>query len=82
VTTVFEQVQSIASDVFGLPLDQIIADSSPENVEAWDSIQHLTFILALEETFQIQLSPEEIEQARTVGEAARLVEAKTQAQPR
>ncbi|MGA8764510.1 MAG: acyl carrier protein [Candidatus Sulfotelmatobacter sp.] len=78
MTTTFEQVRSIASDIFGLSPQQITADSSPENVEAWDSTQHLTFILALEEAFHIQLSPEEIEQARSVGEAARLVEAKTQ----
>lgn len=82
MSTVFEQVRSIASDVFGVPPDQIHADSSPENVDAWDSIQHLTFILALEETFHIQLSPEEIEKARNVGETARMVEGKTQAQPR
>jgi acyl carrier protein len=82
LTTVFEQVRSIASDVFGLPPNRITADSSPENIEAWDSTQHLTFILALEETFHIQLSPEEIEQARTVGDAAELVEAKAQSQPR
>jgi acyl carrier protein len=82
VTTVFEQIRRVASDVFGVPPEQISADSSPENVDAWDSIQHLTFILALEEKFHIQLSPEEIEKARTVGETARMVEAKTQAQAR
>lgn len=82
MTTVFEQVRSIASDVFGLPLDTITHDSSPESVESWDSTQHLTFILALEETFGVQLSPEEIEQARSIGEAARLVESKSHSHPR
>jgi len=82
LNTLFEQVRSIASDVFGLPANQLTADSSPRNVEAWDSTQHLTFILALEEAFQIRLSPEEIEQAQTLGEAARLVENKTLSQPR
>ncbi|MGA7906774.1 MAG: acyl carrier protein [Candidatus Sulfotelmatobacter sp.] len=82
MTTLFELVRGIASDVFGLPANQITADSSPEDVEAWDSTQHLTFILALEEAFKVQLSPEEIDQARTVGDAARLVENKTLSQPR
>lgn len=76
MSAVLDQVRSIASDVFGLPPERITADSSPESIESWDSTQHLTFVLALEEQFQIQLSPEEIEQARTVREAARLVEAK------
>jgi acyl carrier protein len=78
VSALFERVRSIASDVFGLPASQITADSSPESIEAWDSTQHLTFVLALEEAFGIQLSPEEIEQAQTMGVAARLVEAKMQ----
>jgi acyl carrier protein len=47
-------------------------------IEAWDSTQHLNFVLALEEKFGLQLSPEEMEQMRNVGEAARLVETKLQ----
>lgn len=76
--TLAEQVRGIASDVFGMSKEKITADSSPETVEAWDSTQHLTFVLALEEAFGIQLSPEEIEQIHTVGDAARLVESRTQ----
>lgn len=78
-STIFEQVRGVASDLFGLPVNRITADSSPETIEAWDSTQHLNFVLALEEKFGLQLSPEEMEQMRNVGEAARLVESKAQA---
>jgi acyl carrier protein len=80
--TIFDQVRGIASDLFGVPLDRIKAESSPETIEAWDSTQHLNFVLALEEKFGLQLSPEEMEQMRNVGEAARLVESKPQEIPR
>jgi acyl carrier protein len=79
---VFEQVRGIASDLLGIPADQINAASSPENIEAWDSVQHLNLVLALEEKFGLQLSPEEMEQIRNVGDAARLVESKAQESPR
>jgi acyl carrier protein len=70
----FEQVRSIASDVFGLPTNKITAESSPETIESWDSMQHLNLVLAIEEKFGVQLAPEEIEQMKTVGAVAALVE--------
>lgn len=75
--TVFERVRNIASDLFGIPREKITSDSSPENVEQWDSTQHLNFVLALEEAFQIQLSPEETERMRTIGQAVEVLEEKT-----
>jgi acyl carrier protein len=80
--TILDQVRGVASDLFGVPVHRIVAESSPEMIEAWDSTQHLNFVLALEEKFGLQLSPEEVEQMRNVGEAARLVESKLQKAPR
>jgi len=79
--TIFEQVRAIASDLFGIPADRVKAESSPETLEAWDSTQHLNFVLALEEKFGLQLSPEEMEQMHSVGEAASLIENKLQKAP-
>jgi acyl carrier protein len=80
--TILDQVRGLASDLFGVPVHRIVAESSPEMIEAWDSTQHLNFVLALEEKFGFELSPEEVEQMRTVGEAARLVESRLQKAPR
>ena len=70
----FEQVRSIASDVFGIPVAKITADSSPDSIENWDSMQHLNLVLAVEETFGVQLEPEAIEQMKTIGAVAALVD--------
>lgn len=75
---ILDQVRGIASDLFAIPADRVKAESSPENIEAWDSTQHLNFVLALEEKFGLQLSPEEMEQMRSVGEAAKLIASKLQ----
>ena len=78
----FEQVQAIASDIFGVPAGRITADSSPETIENWDSMQHLNLVLAIEEKFGVQLDPEDIEQMRTIGAAATLVEKRLQSRAR
>jgi acyl carrier protein len=78
---VFEQVRTIASDIFSVPLARIQTDSTPETIESWDSIQHLNLVLTLEEKFDVQLSPEEIEQMRDIGRITKLIEAKLQVTP-
>jgi len=79
---VFDQIRMMASDLFDVPVDRITASSSPETVENWDSVQHLNLVLALEEKFGLQLSPEEIEQMKSIGDTAKLVDSKLQATPR
>lgn len=65
-----------------MPTEEITAESSPETINAWDSTQHLSFVLALEEQFHIQLSPEEIEQMTSVGAITRLLQSKLQTSPK
>lgn len=77
-----EQVRSIASDIFGVPPGTITAASSPETIETWDSMQHLNLVLAVEEKFGLQLSPEEIEEMKSVGAVAAVVEKKLQSTAR
>ena len=70
----FEQVRNIASDIFGIPATRITAESSPETIENWDSMQHLNLVLAVEEKFGVQLDPEDIEKMKNIGAVAALVE--------
>jgi acyl carrier protein len=77
----FDQVRNVASDIFGVPADKITAESSPETIESWDSMQHLNLVLAIEEKFGVQLEPEDIEQMKNIGAVAALVE-KLQSAPR
>ena len=53
------RVQAVIADVFGLDPDEVGPETSIETVEAWDSLQHLTVVLALEEEFDIQLDDEQ-----------------------
>ena len=67
---------NIFSDVFQVPREQVKADSSPDTIANWDSLQHLNLVLALEQEFNVQFTPEEIEQLLSVELVAALLEEK------
>lgn len=55
-----ERVFKIISQVMDIPFEEVNERSSPENLEKWDSLQHMNLILALEEEFKIRFTDEEI----------------------
>jgi acyl carrier protein len=61
-----ERTRAIVADIFEVPVERILPESSPDTIETWDSIHHLNLVLALEQEFGIQFSPEEIEQLLSV----------------
>jgi len=72
----FERIRGIASDLFGVPAAELSEASSPASVESWDSVQHLSLVLELEQSFGIHLEPEDMEAMKTLGAVVSLVDAK------
>ena len=54
------RVKSVISAVFEIPADKIGEESSPDNIESWDSLKHMNIVVALEEEFNIQFTDDEI----------------------
>ena len=71
-----EKLKEIMADIFSIPEDEIADESSPETIEAWDSVQHLNLILAMEEEFNINLSADEVTEMTSVGVIKKLLEGK------
>lgn len=61
-----DSVEQIIATILRTPASQINADSSMQNLEKWDSIQHLNIILAIEESFCIIFTAEQIPIATSV----------------
>ena len=80
-SAIFEEVRTIASDLFAVSTHKITLDSSPQTIESWDSIQHLNLVLALEEKFGLQLSPEEIQEMNSIAQVINLISAKLASTP-
>lgn len=51
----------VMSIVFDVPLDAINENTSPDNLEKWDSLSQLQLIIAIEDTFSIKLEDKDIE---------------------
>lgn len=62
-----EKVFHVVSQVFGVQIDELSEDSSPETIQAWDSLKHMNLVLALEEEFGVRFSDEKIMQMLSVG---------------
>jgi acyl carrier protein len=73
---VLSRIVAIAADVFQVPESSLGSSSSPDTIETWDSLHHLSFVVALEQEFGIQISPEEIEQLLSIELTAALMEEK------
>jgi acyl carrier protein len=71
-----DRVRGIAADILQVPLAEVGPDSSPESIATWDSVHHLNLVLALEQEFNLQFEPEEIDQIGNVGQIVSLVSRK------
>jgi acyl carrier protein len=49
----------VMAAVLRVPAESIGPDSSMDTVPGWDSLRHLTLVLALEEEFGVQIPDEE-----------------------
>jgi len=71
-----DRVRGIVADILQVPLAEVGPDSSPESIATWDSVHHLNLVLALEQEFNLQFEPEEIDQIGNVGQIVTLVSKK------
>ena len=75
-TQVLDRVREIAADVLQVDRGALRAESSPQSVESWDSVQHLNLVLALEEQFGMQFEPDEMDGMKSIGAIAEMLSAK------
>jgi acyl carrier protein len=55
-----QKISKVFSMLFAIDPSQVNEDTSPENLEAWDSIGHMHLVQALEEEFEISFSDAQV----------------------
>ena len=55
-----DRVYQIISEVFDIPVNQINKDVSPDTINSWDSVNHVSLITSLEEEFQIKFDEDQM----------------------
>ena len=69
-----QRVKELMSDILGLNPDEIEASTSMDSVAAWDSLNHINLILALEEEFGILFASQEVMSLASVSDLYALLE--------
>ena len=72
------KILELASSCFHVPVASLTLQTKPDHITGWDSLSHLEFVSALEQTFHIQLSAAEIIRIEKLDDASTIVRGKNQ----
>jgi acyl-CoA synthetase (AMP-forming)/AMP-acid ligase II/acyl carrier protein len=73
-TEVLTQLSVIAARVFGVSVDSLDLDSTPDSVAGWDSFNHLKLMMEVEDVLDVSLSTKDIISIRKLGDLVVKVE--------
>ena len=73
LSDVYSKLQEVFDEVF---LDKVVVtpELTAKDVPEWDSLLHVSLVLAIEQAFGIRFRVGEVEGAKNVGELAELIE--------
>ena len=72
------KIQSVFREVLDNDDLEITPEMTAEDVDGWDSIAHVQLIVALESSFKLSFSTQEIGDLRNIGSFISLIEQKNQ----
>jgi acyl carrier protein len=71
-----EKLNRTFQDIFDDPHLQIRPDMTADDVEDWDSLSHISLIVAVEKTFGLRFTTAEVQALANVGDFAALIGSK------
>ncbi len=74
---IIKRLEPVMQDVFDDDSIQYRDDLSANDVEEWDSLSHIRFIVAVEKTFRVRFTSSEMEGFNSVGDLVDAVAKKT-----
>ncbi|HSZ32108.1 MAG TPA: acyl carrier protein [Puia sp.] len=73
---ILEQVESIFRDVLDNDKIKLDKSSSAQNIDDWDSLNHIQLVVAIEKHFRIKFPTLEIQKWKNVGDMCESIRAK------
>ena len=73
---VHQRLTAVFRDVFDDPSLEISDSTTADDIDDWDSVNHITLIAAVETQFGISLSTREVKSLANVGDFMKLIESK------
>jgi acyl carrier protein len=71
-----EKVKKIMAEIFVCNVEKIDINTNKNDIDNWDSLQHLIFISRLEEEFNVNITPVEIDSIVDLGSAINILRKK------
>ena len=75
--SIFDAVQEIFRDNFDDEELEITRETCADDIEDWDSLEHITLIGAVERAFKMKFKMGEISSMKNVGEMAAIIQSRT-----
>lgn len=72
--SILSKVKELISEQLDIEIENIEPETTFEEMDA-DSLDLVEFVMSLEEEFEIEISDEEIEKIKTVGDVVKYIEA-------
>lgn len=76
---IYPRLTRIMRDVFDDDNLVVTPELTANDVEGWDSVSHITLVVAVEEAFGIKFKSAELEKMKNVGQLVDEIEKKTSA---
>jgi acyl carrier protein len=73
---IYEQLTSVFAEVFDDDGIVLTPATTAEDVDGWDSLNHIRLIVSVEQAFKIKFSTPEIAKLKNVGELVALIASK------
>ena len=70
---IYERLNEVFRDVFDDEYIVVKADTTADDIEDWDSLEHITLISAVEREFKVKFKMGEISSMKNVGEMAQII---------
>lgn len=69
-------LEELIAAVLDVPAGALTDATSQSNLSNWSSMAHINLIMALEETYSVSFTTEEIQVVKSIGDARRLLRTK------
>lgn len=77
VKSIYPRLNRVFKDVFDDDSIHITPKTTADDIEDWDSLEHITLIAAVERTFKMKFRMSEISSMKNVGEMVRIIAERT-----
>lgn len=71
---IYERLESVFQEVFDDEDIQLTSSTTADDIDDWDSIEHITLISAVEDEFKMRFTMGEVSGMKNVGEMAEIIQ--------